>query len=568
MDPQKFLESKYKTIYDWALAYRRKGWNVVPLFEFSKIPKDIELWNGDDFGWLHGWKQLQTRLGTDKEFEHWFKDQKPTGVGVITGKISNIFVVDEDSYKSDGMTFKLRSPMKTKTARGGSHHFFKYVDGIKTSGWKKGINIEIKSEGGFIVLPPTHIYIDDKKTIGKYTWNALCKIENLPTLKDSDLQIYRDGDGWVTAGFSELTKVKSGDRHNSLLKLALQSFNRFKSSEWDTAVSFIRKSASEYDPPMDNREVERIISDTMSRVQHSSVNQIESETTKFTPRTITEVAVERHIEKELEKTAPTTGYPELDRLISGFIPGHLYTMTGNVNLGKTSLCCNFTERIRQQNRKILYFALEPENTVVDYLASARTGKMFQDLTKEDIDFDDGNISVYGKQEISTLNDLISAVNNSKIRYDLIIVDHIGYFIQDKQNWVQEQSSAVKKLAGLAKSKKIAILIVAHLRKRSSMDKKDYIPTADDISGSGAFKQDSTDVMIIVRPNESDDPDNIILSNYGKLFVVKTKSGPNGSMSLIFATRNALIVSPEEAVSRGEDHLTSLGFLDQKRMDLK
>jgi replicative DNA helicase len=321
---------------------------------------------------------------------------------------------------------------------------------------------------------------------------------------------------------------------------------------------------------MSHNETERIIADTMNHVKSSSYQQTDSELKEFIPRTITEVALERKSEKELEKLAPKTGYPELDRIVVGFVPGHVYTVTGNTNVGKSSIACNFAERLRRQGKKTLYFALEPENTVVDYLASVRTAKMFTELTEEDVNFDDGNIGIYGKQEVSTLNDLISAVSNSKTRYDLIVIDHIGYFIQEKENWVQEQSRAIKKLAGLAKSKMVAILIIAHLRKRSTADKKDYTPTADDISGSGAFKQDSTEVMIIVRPNETNDPDNIILSNYGKLYVVKTKCGPNGTVNLMFATKKALIISPEEMENEEyrkklsiKDELTLLGFPDKK-----
>ena len=515
MNTQEFLETKFKTLYDWAVFYRRRGFNVVPIYNYTKIPSQVEIWHGNDFGYLPGWKELQARPGTDKEFEHWFKELHPTGVGMITGKLSNMFVVDEDSYKADGMKFLLQSPMMSKTARGGSHHFFKYTDGIKTSGWKKGINIEIKSDGGFIVLPPSQVYIDEKKhEIRKYAWEKICKIENLPSLKESDLKIYREGFGeWKTAGFSELTNVGEGDRHNSLRTVALRMFNRMKEYEWDSAIKFIRDTAANYDPPMDHREAERIISDTMNRVKNSSIEAIESALTKFTPRTITEVAVERKEEKILEKDAPKTGLPELDRIIKGFIPGHLYCVTGNTNVGKTSIACNFAERLRKQNKKTLYFALEPETTVVDYLASVRTEKEFSELTDKDIEFDDGAISIYGKNEISTLDDLVNAVESSKIRYDLIIVDHIGYFIQDKTNYIQEQSMAIKRLVGLAKKKRTAVLIIAHLRKRSTADKKDYIPTADDISGSGSFKQDSTDVMIIVRSNETNEPDNFVLSYY-------------------------------------------------------
>lgn len=266
------------------------------------------------------------------------------------------------------------------------------------------------------------------------------------------------------------------------------------------------------------------------------------------PRSIKEVAKERLEERELEKIAPKTGYPDLDKIIKGFIPGHLYTLTGNENVGKTSLACNFAVRVAQQEKKVLYFALEPENTVVDYIASVRLDKRFDELTPEDISEDDGNISIFGKDEIGTLDDLIKTVEGLD-RYDLIIIDHIGYFVSGRDNVVQEQSNAVKKLAGLAKRNKTAIMMIAHLRKRSQNQKKDYVATSDDISGSASFKQDSTDVMIVVRELENVEDDGLQYTDTGFLYVTKTKSGPNGSISVQFSERKANITSFGEAIHR-------------------
>lgn len=264
------------------------------------------------------------------------------------------------------------------------------------------------------------------------------------------------------------------------------------------------------------------------------------------PRSLTEVSKERLEEKEWEKIAPRTGYPELDAIIIGFVPGHLYTLTGDVNIGKTSLCTNFADRVSRQGKRVLYFALEPENTVVDYLASVRLDKKFPDLTPEDLAFDDGMVHIYGKAEISQVDDLVTIVRDSEIHYDLIIIDHIGYFIRSQNNWLQEQSNVIKKLAGLAKEKKTAVMMVAHLRKKGFGQKKDYIPTSDDISGSGSFKQDSTEVMIVVRKFKSDDPESLQYADRGKLYVTKNKVGPNGSVDLLFSERKANIVSEAEA----------------------
>jgi replicative DNA helicase len=262
------------------------------------------------------------------------------------------------------------------------------------------------------------------------------------------------------------------------------------------------------------------------------------------PRTVSAVSSERIEEKMLEAIAPRTGYPDLDFFIKGFIPGHLYTLTGVENVGKTSLACNFAVRVAKQGKKVLYFALEPENTVVDYLASVRFDKLFDELTIDELGKDDGNISIYGKQEISKVDDLVRVINELD-RYDLIVIDHIGYFIQSQQNWLQEQSNVIKALAGLCKEKKTAIMMIAHLRKRGANMKKDYTPQSDDIAGSGSFKQDSTEVMIVVRDFLNPEANDFRYADKGSLYVTKTKCGPNGKIVLTFGNGKANIMSDGE-----------------------
>lgn len=257
-------------------------------------------------------------------------------------------------------------------------------------------------------------------------------------------------------------------------------------------------------------------------------------------RTLLQVSQERLEEKDLEKDAPKTGYEDLDQIIKGFVPGHVYTLTGNTNVGKTSLACNFSVRVANQGKQVLYFALEPENTVVDYIASVRLDKRFDELTPEDLNWD-GNIKIYGKQSVHRVEDLVRIVELSE-RFDLVVIDHVGYFIHSNTNWIQEQSGAVKQLAGLAKKKRCAILLIAHLRKRAPNQRQDYVPTSDDISGSGAFKQDATEVMIVVRGSYEAFDGGVKLESKGKLYVTKTKCGPNGAIDLCFSERKANITS--------------------------
>ncbi len=546
------INDKYQTIREWAEAYRASGLNVVPLYDFSKNPQTVEVNLGG--AWIRGWKDLQSRHGSDMEWKRWFYEHEATGLGVITGAISGIVVVDVDSYKAGGMTFHLDSPLKARTARGGMHYYFKYVEPIKTTGLKEGVFIEIKSDGGFIVLPPSRVWIDEAHTKqNTYAWEtAKAKLTNLPPLHASDLEKYTRSNT-VYHDMHEMVGATLGTQHNNLRTIALKTFGRFPKAEWDLAEPIIHKLAQDFIPPHPESLVNKLISDCKDYILKNNTDK-----PYVSPRSITQVAALRLEEKELERNAPLTGWPDLDRIVKGFIPGHLYTMTGLSNIGKTAIATNFAVRVARQKHNVLYYALEPENTVVDYISSVRENKRFDDLTAKDITTEDSYISIYGKEEIGSLADLLVSIREAPVRYGLAIVDHIGYFIRKTEGFVQEQSNAIKELVGLAKEKRMAILIIAHMRKMNKEMKKGYIPRVDDIAGSGAFTQDSTEVFIISRKLDPDDPDGVKLSQEGSLYVMKTKAGPNGKVPLIFSKFSAYVATPE---------LVAQSFREVKKIDL-
>ncbi len=114
------------TLQEYAKRYFDFGWNIIPLFKHSKNPA-----SASHLFPQGGWLEYQKRKITKEEFNKFFIENKPTGVGLITGKISGVVVVDEDSYKQGGMRFDLDSPLKVKTASGGKHYYFRYEDQVK-----------------------------------------------------------------------------------------------------------------------------------------------------------------------------------------------------------------------------------------------------------------------------------------------------------------------------------------------------------------------------------------------------------------------------------------------------
>lgn len=74
---------------DIAEKYRRAGWNVVPLYNYSKIPANI-LTKDSAGNWQSSWKPLEDRMATQEEFDKWFNGDKLTGLGVVKEKYQEL----------------------------------------------------------------------------------------------------------------------------------------------------------------------------------------------------------------------------------------------------------------------------------------------------------------------------------------------------------------------------------------------------------------------------------------------------------------------------------------------
>jgi hypothetical protein len=110
-------------------------------------------------------------------------DMKKYNVSILTGPINDLLVVDID-VKDDGLkewlkfTSKQGEPKTTKvqTPSGGLHYYFKYKHEDESMNYVikhllnnrtklKGIGIDIRSEGGYVVAPPSKINEKEYKLV-------------------------------------------------------------------------------------------------------------------------------------------------------------------------------------------------------------------------------------------------------------------------------------------------------------------------------------------------------------------------------------------------------------------
>lgn len=200
---------------DHAKKLADHGFSVIPVNAGDKIP-------------CVKWTPYTSRTATDDELGQWFSNFPERNIGVVTGAVSGVVVVDVDQPEA----FHIDMP-RTPTAKTGKglHYYFKYRD-VGNAKLPFG---DLKSDGGYVVAPPsTHA------SGSAYEWLAGLSFDDVP-LAELPSEVIALTKGTSPSGDSvpmkphrcksettpyglkamrdereKLARVKSGDRNNQL----------------------------------------------------------------------------------------------------------------------------------------------------------------------------------------------------------------------------------------------------------------------------------------------------------------------------------------------------------------
>jgi len=133
-----------------ALEYAKKGWHVFPLVPGQKIPLT-----------KNGFKDATT---DPQKITEWWTKTPNANIGIATGKISGICVLDVDVKNgAQGMESLKKLPplhvtLAVKTPSGGLHLYFTCPKPMPSkNNFMPGL--DFKADGGYVVAPDSSLII-------------------------------------------------------------------------------------------------------------------------------------------------------------------------------------------------------------------------------------------------------------------------------------------------------------------------------------------------------------------------------------------------------------------------
>jgi hypothetical protein len=130
------------------------------------------------------WKEFQERFPTEKEVCQWIAKYPTLNVGIVTGAISNLVVLDIDSDAGkEVMDNYLPDTLQTPTVKTkkGTHYYFRPPEGKKIQNKHRfKTDCDIKGDGGYVLAPPSINYqwlIDLSTTIAVFPPNLLTFVD-------------------------------------------------------------------------------------------------------------------------------------------------------------------------------------------------------------------------------------------------------------------------------------------------------------------------------------------------------------------------------------------------------
>jgi hypothetical protein len=148
-----------------AAEYARRGWSVVPMHSLDAVGGCTCGQRDCPSPGKHPrvpWEEAMTQLADEELVQSWWERWPWSNVGVVTGSVSGVAVIDVDPrHDGDETLFELEAfwgrlpqTLESRTGGGGRHLWYAMPEGDLGS-IDLGDGVELKAERGLVVAPPS-----------------------------------------------------------------------------------------------------------------------------------------------------------------------------------------------------------------------------------------------------------------------------------------------------------------------------------------------------------------------------------------------------------------------------
>lgn len=497
-----------------AKNYLKKGFSVFPVIitkdekgKFNKRP-------------AVPWKEYIDRLPTFEEIEEWFGKNNYDGIGLATGDVSGLVVVDVESDAPPHIVEQYRSPMASRTISGGWHFYYKAVSGLRNTVRINNESVDFRGDGGFVVLPPSGL------RDSKYSWHGKVVLENVPPLPlkiINELKFRDDKKDKVFEFKGEYPYPEidgEGNRNNTAAQVAGSIIARLSQNQWDVMgwATFVDWNENHVKPSLPEFELRNTWDSVTTRERVANPTGREVVKQKEGEITILRGNETMDLFNELKAKygdGYPTGFQKLDNFFK-FVPEHIYLISAPTHQGKTTFALNISARMATYGYKILFASLEQGVFIASRVKTIISGEYPESL---DLLISDDLVSVDG---------IIKTVNKMEIKPNLLVIDHLHFM---KKGFSKSQTEGIDNmiisLQNMAKKLKLPVIVITHIRKLNA----DRAPELDDLRDSSSLQQVPSVIMLLYRPKpEVVVPGGSYLDSHGTLIIAKNRiTGKTGSI---------------------------------------
>ncbi len=259
--------------------------------------------------------------------------------------------------------------------------------------------------------------------------------------------------------------------------------------------------------------------------------------------------IESMVSDKSSTSGLSTGYEELNQILTGFHEDELIIIAGRPAMGKSTFALNLVRNVcTKSNQPAVFFTLEmsAENIARNLLAAfaqvegqkMRNYNFSRDdwakLTTASEDLQDAPLWIDETPAIS-LTELRGKARHLKLRHDikLLVVDYLQLMtassVARNRSREQEVSEISRGLKALAKELHIPVIALSQLSRKPE-GRQENRPILSDLRESGAIEQDADVVLLLHRPdyyNKEDKP------GEAEVIIAKQRNGPTGTVNLAF-----------------------------------